>query len=440
MLIEFSVTNFRSYKEKQTLSFLPSNKVKTRAADLLVSEQYKDLRLLPNIVMYGANNTGKSNFLKALKALEWMILSSGKFNSNDVLKSNEYFIFNSTSKNQPTTFEIDFIAPNKKRYIYSVSFTRTEILQEELYFYNVSPKGKETINTLYIRERQNIKFPALKGKKDFTFEPNQLFLSRADNEGNQELKEIFSFFSEELFIFQFTETEYTDFLTKAYARYIAENKGNNPFHEVIKSILKEADTGIVNLEIIDLTNHVEISDKLPQEAKDKLLENLKYHLLVQQKFYDGKDENGVQAIPLEEQSTGTKKLLGILPIILVALKNGQTLLIDELNTSMHTHLTSLIIDWFNDSATNPNNAQLVITSHDIELINKDLYERDQIYVTEKNKFGATEMYSFADITGIRPNQRLDDFYTTGRLGGTPRLSTAYLQHLVTDFITNAEAN
>lgn len=439
MLIEFSVTNFRSYKEKQTLSFLPSNKVKTRTADLLVSEQYKDLRLLPNIVMYGANNTGKSNFLKAMKALEWMILNSGKFNSNDLLESNEFFIFNSVTKNQPTTFEIDFIAPNKKRYIYIVNFTRTEILQEELYFYNVSPKGKETVNTLYVREKQNIKFSALKGKKDFTFEPNQLFLSRADNEGNQELKEVFSFFSKRLDVLQFTETQYTEFLTKAYARFTVENKYNNPFHDVIISILKETDTGIVNIETIDLTNHIEISDKLPQEAKDKLLNNLKYHLLVQQKFYAGEEDSGVESIPLEEQSTGTKKLLGILPIILDALKGGRTLFIDELNTSMHTHLTSLIIDWFNDSAINPNNAQLLITSHDIDLINKDLYGRDQIYVTEKNKFGATKMYSFADIIGIRTNQRLDDFYTTGRLGGTPHLSTAYLQHLVTDFITNAEA-
>jgi AAA15 family ATPase/GTPase len=439
MLIEFAVTNFRSFKERQVFSLLPSSNKDRRIAPLKI-DNYPKLRILPSAVFYGANNAGKSNFLRAISALKWVVRNSGSFNSDKKLEKYESFSFDTQTQNQPITFEIDFIAPNQKRYSYTVMCTESVIVQENLYVYNVSETGKVTVKTLYERNRQSIKFTALKGvRESINFEPNQLFLSRGDIEGNKELKEVYSFFSNHLFVHQLTETEYTDFLTKMYANFLFQNK-EEEMQKVIEKILHETQTGILGIEssLVDMSKFP-FPEDIAQELKDKIFEQLKFELRTRHKLFNGLVEIGEKTVSLKEESTGTRKLLGLSPIILNALEDGDTLIIDEMNTSMHTEITSWLIDLFNNTETNPNNAQLIITAHDMVLLHRDLYDRDQIFVVEKNKFGASEMYSFADITGLRPNNKLSDYYETGRLGGVPHISKPYLQHVISQFLKDAKA-
>ncbi len=155
-------------------------------------------------------------------------------------------------------------------------------------------------------------------------------------------------------------------------------------------------------------------------------------------MFDGQLEIGKTTLALNEQSVGTRKLLGLTPLIMSALEDGDILLIDEMNTSMHTEITSWLIGLFNNPTTNPNNAQLVITTHDITLLYKNLYEKDQIFVVEKDKYGASDLYSFADVTGIRPNNRLSDYYETGRLGGVPHIAKPYLEHVISQHLKDAK--
>lgn len=443
MLIEFSVTNFRSFKDKQTLSFLPSGKIRTREIKPLVAKKYPELMVLPSIVVYGANNSGKSNLIMAVKALSWLIRQSGNFNSDKKLMVNDFFAFNKESHNQSTIFEIDFIADDHNRYKYIVDVNQEKIIREELYLYNISKKGKHTTLTLYKRTGLHIAFSALKGKKDsISFQKNQLFLSRADIEGNEQLKIVYSFFANHLLPYQFSENEYTSFLTQAYKEYVSDDRNKESLMPtLIETIFKEIDTGILGIEtsVVDLSK-IQFPDDTPQELKDKIFEQLKDEFRTKHKLFDGEKEIGTHTLSLDEQSVGTRKLLGLLPLILTALKDGDTIFIDEMNTSIHTNLSMWIIGLFNNSITNPNNAQLIITTHDILLIDKHLYERDQIYVLEKDKYLSSELYSFADITGIYTNNqnRLADFYETGRLGGVPHISTAYLEDKINHFITNAE--
>jgi uncharacterized protein len=204
MLIEFAATNYRSFHERQVFSLLPSGKIRERKIIPIQADEYAKLQVLPTAVLYGPNNSGKSNFLKAIKTLNELVKNSGNHNSNKKLVENEFFEFALQSKNQPTKFEIDFIAPNKKRYNYTVSFNRNHIIEENLYIYTVSQTGKTTVNTLYERSEQNIKFVTLKGvKESVNFAPNQLFLSRGDIDGNKELKEVYTFFSNRLRVFNF---------------------------------------------------------------------------------------------------------------------------------------------------------------------------------------------------------------------------------------------
>lgn len=441
MLIEFSVTNFRSFKEKQTLSFLPSGKIRKREIQPLSSKKYDKLAVLPTVVIYGANNSGKSNLLKAIKALDWLVGKSGNFNSDQLLLMNDFFAFNTTTKNQPTLFEIDFVAPDDNRYSYFVEIDHKKILREELYTYNISETGKITTIALYKRKEQEIKFPRLKGKKEsISFQHNQLFLSRADIEGNEQLKKVYSFFANHLYVYQFSENEYTDFLTRAYKDYINDEKNKNSLMpSLIEKVLQEIDTRILGLEtsMVDVSK-IQFPDNIPQDLKDKIFENIKSELRTKHQLFDEENrEIGIETLALEEQSVGTRKILGLLPLVFSGLKDGDTVLIDEMNTSIHTNLSMWIIELFNNTKTNPNNAQLIITTHDISLIGKHLYERDQIYVIEKDKYAASELYSFADITGIsNKRNRLADYYETGRLGGVPHIATAYLEDKITQYIND----
>jgi uncharacterized protein len=439
MLIEFAVTNFRSFKDRQVLSLLPSGKIRERQIMPLQSELYPKLQALPTAVIYGPNNAGKSNFLRAVRALDWLVTNSGNFNSDKKLDANEFFGFDIKTKNQETIFEIEFIAPNQKRYNYLVSFNNSIILREELYVYNVSETGKITVKTLFEREKQSIKFPALKGKREsITFKENQLFLSRGDIAENEELKEVYSFFSNNFYIYLFTENEYTEFLTKKYAEFVAENK-DNEMPKLIESILREIDTGILGVEtnLVD-TSKIKFPESTPQYLIDKIFEDLKYEIRTRHKLFSGETEVGEESLSLNEQSTGTRKLLGLIPLMLSALKDGDTIFIDEMNTSLHTEITTLLIDLFNNKETNPNNAQLIITTHDYTLLHKELYDKDQIFVVDKNKYGASDMYSFADITGLRGNNRLSEYYETGRLGGVPHIAKPYLQNVISQFLKNAK--
>ena len=293
MLIEFAVTNYRSFRERQVFSLLPSGKEKERTVMPLKAENYSKLSVLPTAVLYGPNNSGKSNLLRAVKALIFLIKDSGNFNSDKKLMGNEMFWFDINSQGQPSTFEIDFIASNKKRYSYTITFNSTTILKEELYVYNTSKTGKITVNTLFDRDKQTIKFPALKGIRDsINFEKNQLFLSRGDIAGNTELKVVYSFFTGSLLVFQFTESEYTDFLTKKYAEFVMKNP-NNMIPKLVETILQETETGILGIysNSVDM-NQISFPENTLQEVKDKVFEQLKYGLITRHKSFNGKEAIG----------------------------------------------------------------------------------------------------------------------------------------------------
>ncbi len=439
MLIEFAMTNFRSFHQKQTFSLLPSGKIKQRTISPLKALNYPNLQILPTAVLYGANNAGKSNFITAIRALKWLISESGNFNSDKKLDANEFFWFDKETKHQATTFEIDFIAPNQKWYNYVLTFSNTSVLNEALYVYTITQTGKKTVNTLFERNNQDIKFTALKGvRESITFSANQLFLSRGDIAGNKELQAVYAFFAIHLPILQLTETEYTNFLANKFAQFVTESTQNEQIKPLIEKILQETNTGILAIEGYTTdTNNIQFAENTPQNIKDKILEQLKYQIRTRHKLFDGKEEVGTDTLPLSEQSIGTRKLLGLLPLIVSTLEDGDTLLIDEMNTSIHTEITTWLIDLFNNPETNPNKAQLIITTHDIVLLDKQLYEKDQIFVVNKNKYGASELYSFANITGL-PDNRLFDYYETGRLGGIPHIAKPYLEHLISQFLNNAK--
>jgi uncharacterized protein len=443
MLIEFSVTNFRSYKDRQVLSMLPSAKVKERTANLLSNGHYNKLAALPSMVIYGANNSGKTNLLMAFRALRWLVMNSNGFNSDRKLEPNEYFYFDVQTKNQPTTFEIDFIAPNSLRYSYSLTFNQKEILKEELYRFNNIDKRKLTISTLFVREKgKPIKFgEALGGKKkdiEATMNPNQLFLSKADASNQEQLRPVYQFFAEHLGVFVFEDSDYESHLLSAVRSVVAENVGT-PLFDFIKKTLTETGTGILGLNIEEVDkSKIVLPESISDDIKSKILESLTTQIMTIHKLFDGKKEVGLEKLPLSEQSTGTRKLIAIGAIIFQALRDGDTIFIDELDKSLHTHLTKTLINLFHNPKTNPKNAQLVITTHDATLLDGDFFGKDQKIMVEKDKYGVTEVYSLADLTGIRKEVSFQDLYLAGRFGAVPNINKNYLFNQVSQLVANGE--
>ncbi|MBI1228074.1 MAG: AAA family ATPase [Bacteroidetes bacterium] len=430
MLLEFAVTNFRSIKERQVLSLIPSGKIRERPHQPARSDVYPNVFALKSAVVYGPNNAGKSNLLKALRAAKWLVDNSNSFQPGAKLEANEFFHFDLGTRKKPTVFELDFIAPDNLRYQYTIEFDQQQILKEALFFFPKKEEGRMTSTRLYLREKGNpIKFGEnYRGQKKSIEEellPNQLFLSKAVNRNQEQLIPVFLFFSQHLGISILPE-DYDEIQLSMLGKYIVENK-ETPIVKLIENLLSEVDSGIMGIEVGEDGEmpSIKFPEGFPETEKEKIkkdfIERFKYRIRIKHRMFDGKKEIGTDTLPLKEQSTGTVKFFNVIQLMLVALIDGDTLVIDELDKSLHSNLTLSLINLFHNEKTNPKNAQLIFTTHDPTLLASGSFGRDQMYFLEKNEFGATEVFSLSSFTGLRPETPLRDWYLSGRFGAIPLL-------------------
>lgn len=431
MLLEFKVSNFRSIKEEQILSMLPSTKLRKRFNPLTKVEHYPNLKLLNSVCIYGSNNSGKSNFLKAFRAIKFLVANSHKLNKGETLEPNEYFKLNKETLYQPTSIEIDFISPiDEIRYKYNVVFNSKKIEKEELAFYSHNESGKMIPSLLFSRDSEkNINFGSkYKGAKDIRFIENQLFLSKAVQEDQKQLDPPYLFFTENIDMSIFHDEEYDELLLSNLGEFISENK-ESPITNLIDKIISKVDVGIISLEIASNNKMSEIKfpQEIPKEIQDKIIKSFKYQIKTKHRLFDKEKEIGITNLSINEQSTGTIKFFNMLYLILKALSAGNILLVDELDKSLHTDLTKVLIDLFNNPETNPKNAQLIFVTHDASLMDEDIFDRDQIYMIEKNMFGASELYSVSSFENIRANISFEKWYRTGRFGAKPNINNSALK-------------
>ena len=417
MLVEFTIKNFRSIKEALTVSMLPSAKVKERFYPLHETE-YKDLSLLQTAVFYGKNNAGKSNILKAFSAFKWLVNKSNDLAIDEKIKANEYFLFNRITINQPTYFEVDFIGENKIRYIYKVIFDNT-IIEESAYFYKLN-LSKEQPTKLFERKKGNpINFgedhKGTKKSLEKDLGSNQLFLSKASkNNPNEHLTAIYSFFQKIEFIS--FDSNYEEHIFSRKAIDIASTRLE--YTERIGRLLHDFDTGILSVDIkINTEEQFQFPDNIPNEVKKKIIEDLKHSVRTEHRFFDVINELKSTFAPLELESTGTQKLFSLLAIILDAIDNKKLLIIDELDKSLHTYWTNYIVKLLYEEL----DSQLLFATHDSNLIDMPIFERDQIYTVDKNYYGETEILSLADFTGIKKNDSLEKMYLAGKFGSIPSI-------------------
>jgi AAA15 family ATPase/GTPase len=410
MLIKFGVENHLSIADRQELSLVASPLKDQSVA--LIQLPKANVELLPAAIVYGANASGKSNFISAMAYLQQSVRFSHEHGSPSGGISRTPFLLDSRMRSAPSKFDVDF-ALDGVRYQYGFSTNDEIYLDEWLY---VFPAGKQ--QTWFVREptKENIYFGKnLKGSTraiEALMRKNSLFLSVAAQNAHDQLNPIFRFLTN----FRFTMS--TQDLHIAAAAAFPEGQCDNR----IVTFLKNADTGITTYRFEEREKQDLFGAELEALIKKHIpdLEKIRPGPFDRNRIYLGHSGSEGQEIffDLSSESNGTLRLLTLLKSIFEALDQGLVVVIDELDASLHTHLAEDILSLFNSRTTNQNGAQLIATTHDTNLLSRRIMRRDQIWFTEKDDKGATALYPLTDIR-TRNTDNIEKGYLDGRFGAVP---------------------
>jgi len=406
MLIDFAITNFRSIKERQVFSLQTVSRITEKPENTI---ETKNEQLLRSAVIFGRNASGKSNLMMAADCLYNMVIDL----DSDLKDYYQPFKICTNKPSEPVQFEINFISAKGKKYNYLISFNDKEIVEENLFYY---PEGKKA--RLFIRTSNELK-TEISGLRDVNKKlyKYHTLLSRIGISKIDILIDPYMFFKRHFVTKSFIGDE-------TFWEYDIDNvldREMMPFHVAnLSKLLKVADTGIDSLEIIKIRpEEFNFPSSLDQSAKKKILEENKFKIKIKHPIYEKGEKIGTVDFNLEEESAGTQKLLLFGLSMLDCLSDGDVLFVDELDKGLHPKLMQAIIRIFNNPKTNPNNAQLVFTTHDASLLGADLFRRDQIWITEKDINGASSYYTIADIKGVRAEIPFEKYLLNGSFGGTP---------------------
>ena len=420
MLLRFGVSNYRSIKDYQELSLIASSY--KDSPDYLISVEGLAHKVLPCIGLYGANASGKSNILKAFNFMKGAIFNSHQYGSADEEIPVKTFLLDEEFRHKTSKFDCDFLL-NKIRYTYGFILDNKKIHEEWLYAY---PEGRRQVwFHRNINEEHVFSFGKnLKGRNSVIREltrDNSLYLSAAAQNNHEQISPIYKYFNQ----------NYSSLYESSLgaSSYLIEKLEDKDLYGKVLDFIKFADVGITDAVIEELSFDEETSSfrddvvallsKHIDEIKPESLANTMSHLKTLSFVHQGENKY-TTTFSLANESRGTLSTLNYLVPAFDALLNGKILLIDELDTSMHTLLAVKFLMLFCHPKTNPSNAQLIFTTHDTNLLCSNILRRDEIWFTEKTRGGATHLYPLSDYK-TRNTDNLQNGYLQGRFGAIPFL-------------------
>ncbi|MEH2350879.1 MAG: ATP-binding protein [Nostoc sp.] len=425
MLIEFSVGNYRSFKEQVTFSMVVAKLVAEdkKLDENNVFEIDDDLKLLKSAAIYGANASGKSNLATALAFMRWFMINSSKETQSTEKIGVERFKLSTETEEKPSFFEIVFLM-NGKRYRYGFEATLDKVVSEWLFYV---PKSKET----KLFERKLDKISVSKTYKADGIQQktrhNALFLSVSAQFNVQIAEKILDCLTNKVKIISGLDDS-------GYQGYTVNCLMNNTNKDEIIQLIKKLDLGFGDVKVEESEVTVDsFLIEFPDEIKNFILKNAGGKVISIQTMHRKFDEKGNIMSTKElfnlnnQESEGTQKVFSLAGPLVDTLKNGQVLIIDEFDARIHPLISRAIVELFNSNETNPNNAQLIFMTHDTNLLNNKLFRRDQIWFTEKNRYGATDLYSLAEYN-ISNDASFENDYIQGRYGAIPYIGN--LNHLI----------
>ena len=420
MLLQFSVNNFKSIKDTVTFSMATASKDEDNFSKV------RNYELLNSAVIYGANASGKSNLLKAMAFMSNMVLNKHKIMQSTDEIPHHPFKLNSETEDASSSFEIVYFF-NDIKYRYGFEIDDTTVYSEWLY---ADEKGKES--KLFYREIDSDDYVnSTKFKEGYLFfnsekskikvAKNQLFIWKCDREDDGYIsKSVLSWFN------RFNLIDGINHI--GYINYTMNKMKKDDFKNEIIDLVKTADIGIDNLILKEEKIPSDVMNALPfsQEIKESFIKDGKDSIPIIKTYHKKFDENNneIDNVIFEldkEESIGTRKFFRMSAPILNTLKEGKILMIDELDASLHPMLTKHLIDFFHNKEINKKNAQLIFVTHDTNLLNKFTFRRDQVWLTEKDKYGATDIYSLAQFKNVRKEEDFKKQYIQGKYGAIPYL-------------------
>lgn len=416
MLHEFSVGNYLSFKEIKTLSLIASGISDYKETNTIISERHT---LLKGAVIYGANASGKSNFIRAMSTMKRIVMFSfnqSSTSSLDVIP----FLLNTETEKKPSSFEVLFEISGI-RYRYGFEVTDRDVVAEWLY---ESKKNAEKL--LFIREGDGIEVTsAFKEGQNLESKTrgNALFLSVVDQFNGVTAKKIMNWFNNFITISGLTHENYEMVTFKML--------NEKDTAETLINFYDKLDLGFDGLSVNkEKFNPKEIPDDAPEGLLKLLVKDLEgafsFKIKTLHKKFDKYDKSTgeIEFDMRSQESAGTNKVFNISGPIFDVLQDGGVLVIDELDSSIHPLMTLAITRLFNSEKDNTKNAQLIFTTHDTNLFSYGKYRRDQIYFIEKDKYGASDLYSLIeyreeDGNKVRKDRSFENDYIQGRYGAVP---------------------
>ena len=403
MVLEIRLTNFFSINEEVVLDMQAANLQTKESKDLLGNTFVcNDERILKTVAIYGANASGKSNVIKAIRACVQMIFESHNYNENTVFAFTP-FKFGGVGK--PSKFYIRFIIEGVE-YEYSFTLTNIEIITEELYFY---PMGRRKL----VFARDERKGPDKKEIYEFrtairrpmdvaaNTSKKTLFVSRASQMDRAVAKDVFRYFNERFIL------NYLGYNSYSIESLLNANK------DLILKVLRIADSDIVDIrsqhELRPLTTAVFDSQSNQLLSRD----DIQKPQLKITTFHRNNPE-----VPFDfysEESYGTQEFFHMMLTILNIIRGNKVLLIDEISSGLHVKLVEYILNLFHQSES----AQLIFSTHNTNLLNMKKVRKDQVYFVNKRDDGSSDLYSLFDYKDFRETMDAEKAYLQGRFDAIP---------------------
>lgn len=410
MIVDFSIKNFRSIKDEQTVSFHADKKTDYHANNLF--ENSDGINLVKTCAIYGSNAAGKTNFIKALAVLRKFIIQSADLKEGDTIPFYDPNLLFESTRKAPVNFDIEFYV-KKARYRYTVEFDEFSVLSEKLDLYKTARPSN-----IFTRESASdwraTKFgEAYKGgKRQFAFFPNNSYLSKAGGspDAPQLIRDIYNYFRKSVITLNCNEN----------VAVLGWNQ-DPAMVSVMNTFLNKVDLGIECFELEDAADDEDI--QVPKGMPADIAERFKKEFSRKEYFMHSNEKGNLTRLESEEQSSGTIRLFNMLPFFIQVLMKGQVILLDEIESSYHPHIAELIIKLFNDPALNRKGAQLIFTTHELSLMSPKLMRKDQVYLVSKCKQLGTTFDSLDDFdSSLKDSSPFSKWYDEGRLGAIPRIN------------------